>query len=154
MDNFEHDIRKKYSELKHCNKCNRDLPRDCFTIENKKKDKLRAHCKECSREAKHNWYLAHKNETRSSMQIRRDKIKEYLIEKKSNPCIDCNEFFHYSLMDFDHIDSDNKSGSVSQIASKTMSIDKIQLEINKCELVCCMCHRIRTWNRNNPENKI
>lgn len=66
--------------------------------------------------------------------------------KESNPCLDCKKFYHYSQMDFDHVDN-SKVINVSKITNTSLSISRIQEEINKCELVCANCHRLRTWER-------
>jgi hypothetical protein len=51
-------------------------------------------------------------------------------------------------MDFDHLDSTDKIGSISQLVN-SLYIKKALEEIKKCELVCANCHRMRTWNRMN-----
>jgi hypothetical protein len=33
-------------------------------------------------------------------------------------------------------------------------LERIKEEIAKCEVVCCMCHRTRTWVRLHPEDSI
>ena len=32
--------------------------------------------------------------------------------------------------------------------------EKLLAEIAKCDVVCCLCHRIRTWNRAHPQEHI
>lgn len=64
--------------------------------------------------------------------------------KESNPCVDCGGFFHFSAMDFDHTE-DNKSFGVAMFGGYKW--EKVQAEIDKCELVCSNCHRVRTWKR-------
>lgn len=71
-------------------------------------------------------------------------------ELKNKPCTDCGGLFHYSSMDFDHVD-DNKITGVAKLAG-TGQIDKMLEEIAKCELVCASCHRYRTWLRNNIQD--
>lgn len=50
-------------------------------------------------------------------------------------------------MDFDHLNKD-KIDNISRMIDNSLSIDTIIDEIKKCELVCEVCHRIRTFNRN------
>jgi hypothetical protein len=85
-----------------------------------------------------------------SAQVSRKKIRErnrdYVRNiKESNPCTDCKEQYHYSQMDFDHLD--NKQHSIARLANSEASIKTIKREIEKCELVCSNCHRLRTWIR-------
>lgn len=64
---------------------------------------------------------------------------------KSQPCVDCGNRFHPCAMDFDHI-SDDKTKNVSWLLNNR-SWGEVLKEIEKCELVCSNCHRVRTWNR-------
>lgn len=76
----------------------------------------------------------------------RERNRDYVRKiKEDNPCVDCGEYYHYSQMDFDHIDS--KKHSIARLANSEASIKTIKIEINKCELVCSNCHRLRTWIR-------
>jgi hypothetical protein len=76
----------------------------------------------------------------------RERNREYVRKiKESNPCVDCKEYYHYSQMDFDHLD--NKKYSVAKLANSEASIKTIKIEMNKCDLVCSNCHRMRTWIR-------
>lgn len=78
------------------------------------------------------------------MAVRRADFRSRIRLLKSNPCTDCGGSFHYSAMDFDHPE-DNKSFEIADFGGS--SWDKIQTEIDKCELVCSNCHRVRTWKR-------
>jgi len=72
----------------------------------------------------------------------RDYIKNI---KESNPCMDCGEFYPFYVMHFDHIY--DKNGSVSDLSRASSSIERIQKEIDNCELVCANCHAERTYSR-------
>lgn len=65
---------------------------------------------------------------------------------KSNPCTDCGNKFPTCCMDFDHI-SEDKTAKIGQLATHCTDKQIIQEEIDKCELVCANCHRIRTSRR-------
>ena len=76
----------------------------------------------------------------------RDRNREYVRNiKESTPCADCGIKYHYSQMDFDHIDI--KKVNIARLANSEASIKTIKAEINKCEIVCSNCHRLRTWQR-------
>lgn len=66
--------------------------------------------------------------------------------KKNNPCEDCGGMFHPCAMDFDHVKGE-KLYAVSELVLRAWSFEKIQEEIDKCELVCANCHRLRTYLR-------
>lgn len=70
--------------------------------------------------------------------------------RKSVPCADCNQRFNHVAMDFDH--RENKKFTISN--NMTLNIEKILKEINKCDVVCSNCHRVRTHNRITSKNRI
>jgi hypothetical protein len=74
-----------------------------------------------------------------------------LAEKlKRKHCLDCkiqvsNE--NFVIFDFDHIEKDDKITNVSEMIISSFTLAQIQEEINKCELRCKRCHRIKTKER-------
>lgn len=77
----------------------------------------------------------------------RQTIKAYIKKiKEEKPCQDCGVLYPYYVMDFDHIDSKNKENDINFL-SNTGRIGAVKREIQKCELVCANCHRIRTHKR-------
>lgn len=76
---------------------------------------------------------------------RRNETDAWLREhKESNPCTDCGGYFHFSMMDFDHVNGDKRSNIAWM---KCSNIDTLKSELDKCELVCSNCHRYRTYTR-------
>lgn len=74
------------------------------------------------------------------------KQREYLITLKSTtPCKDCSSIFPHYVMDFDHVRG-VKKGNVTTLAAK-LGMKKLQEEIDKCDIVCANCHKVRTYNR-------
>lgn len=65
--------------------------------------------------------------------------------KKNHPCVDCGNS-DIRVLDFDHI-GNNKLTEVSKMAKDIWSLDRIKREINKCQIRCSNCHRIKTWER-------
>lgn len=69
-------------------------------------------------------------------------------ELKAAPCLDCGLAFDPICMDFDHRDGETKHKGVSEMVKLPgFSIEQVLAEIEKCDLVCSNCHRIRTRNR-------
>lgn len=69
--------------------------------------------------------------------------------KESHPCMDCRQPFPAVCMDFHHRDPTTKIADVAVlIGAKKKSWEIIEAEINKCDLICSNCHRIRTANHN------
>ena len=75
----------------------------------------------------------------------RQVIQEYVRKiKETSRCKDCDRQYPYYVMDFDHLDS--KEHDISFLTS-TGRIGALKQEIDKCEVVCANCHRIRSHTR-------
>jgi hypothetical protein len=77
---------------------------------------------------------------------RRKAIRAMLAAAKDRPCADCGVEYHYCVMDFDHVRG-KKSFTIAEAINKRFSDEVILAEIEKCEVVCSNCHRLRTWRR-------
>ena len=91
------------------------------------------------------WAITHRTAVREH--AHRHAIERRLILalfKGSEPCADCGNTFPPECMDFDHVRGKKKNG-VSWLLLHRSSI--IQREVEKCDLVCSNCHRIRTISR-------
>lgn len=74
----------------------------------------------------------------------RDFLKEYLSD---NPCIDCG-FSDIRALEFDHVRGEKRS-EVTKLADNGVSLKTLAIEIEKCEVRCANCHRIKTIERLN-----
>lgn len=76
---------------------------------------------------------------------RRDFRREHIGKiKLSSGCVDCGYKGHVEALDFDHMPGSNKLFEIGRVHT---SLQKLDAEIAKCEVVCANCHRIRTANR-------
>lgn len=131
-------------KVKRCGKCG--TVSDNFAIRKRNKDGLQNWCRLCNSvysrsryqrirprrlEQNRNWLLATK--------------AKLLAFKQTQSCMDCGNT-DWRVFEFDHTE-DNKVGNVSDLL-KSWSWDRLKTEIEKCDLVCANCHRIRTWSRN------
>jgi len=64
--------------------------------------------------------------------------------KEGQPCLDCRRVFAPYVMEFDHVRG-RKRFNIGKMANH--SRERVLAEIKKCELVCCVCHRIRSHAR-------
>jgi hypothetical protein len=96
------------------------------------------------------WYArnreAHGERVREVARRKRQQVLEYLNSLKSQPCVDCGQSFDPEAMDFDHVHGE-KLFNVSIAGSYGYSLKKIEVEVAKCEVVCAVCHRLRTKAR-------
>ena len=98
------------------------------------------------RECHKRYYLRNKQLYREKNIRRRDDLIAFVTALKQKPCMDCGVQYPHYVMDFDHRDRGTKLTNISRMVSfHSYSKDKILAEIDKCDLVCANCHRIRTY---------
>lgn len=95
--------------------------------------------------------------SRESVRAHKQRRKRLLnLLKGGRPCYDCGGMFSPECMDWDHRPDTVKVFNISDCDIHTL--DAAIEEINKCDLVCACCHRIRTKARINavlkPDLKI
>jgi len=86
-----------------------------------------------------NWVnrkVKHNENKRKRRAILASWLKSY---KKDLACISCNEN-HPACLDFHHINSKEKEGTVANMISEGYSMKTIRAEINKCIVLCRNCH--------------
>jgi hypothetical protein len=129
--------------MKHCNRCNLDKPLEHFS--SKGKNKKQPYCKSCSREYTREHYRKNKKSYLDKNKRNKDKVKYLVFDYLLNhSCIDCDEN-NPILLDFDHRDPENKSFSIATAIGRGMKTwAKIKEEIDKCDIRCVRCHRLRT----------
>lgn len=116
-----------------------------FHKNSKSKDGLQSKCKMCNRESRKAHYATPRGkELKKISQEKylaniREWIWKYLDE---NPCVDCGEKDKI-VLEFDHRDRSEKSATIANMV-KGSNLEKIKLEIAKCDVRCANCHRRRT----------
>ena len=84
-------------------------------------------------------FYAYRNRRMKSMRLRETKAQ--------TPCHDCGNSFPWYVMEYDHVPERGiKVKSPGQMTDAGWS--KIQTELDKCDIVCANCHKVRTYNRN------
>ncbi|OVE78575.1 hypothetical protein BVY00_02425 [bacterium G20] len=92
-------------------------------------------------------YYANKLKYLERNQKYRKYIKDLVRDiKEKTPCADCGVNYPYYVMDFDHLENQEKSNIISFFA-QTGRVGALKLELAKCEVVCSNCHRARTHKR-------
>lgn len=132
--------------MKVCNRCKETKSLDEF---GKKGNGIQPYCRPCNKNHSKEYYAKNKEKQKkqiyASRKIRIENTKKYIRElKESTPCKDCSKKYPYYVMDFDHQHS--KEFLISKATDEGISLEKIKKEIDKCEIVCANCHRIRTFN--------
>lgn len=88
----------------------------------------------------------HRQERNAKATIRRVELTAWMNGLKSQPCTDCGGTFSPICMDWDHVKGEKKH-EISRMVGQNRPKSKIFHELEKCELVCSNCHRIRTHQR-------
>lgn len=111
---------------KICTKCGKELPLEDFNWRNKAAGTRRSECKYC-----HSNYMKNKY-----------KEKQQVIEqlKSECSCAKCGDKRGY-VLDYHHINPEEKEDNISKMLSNRYDINKISQEINKCIVLCANCHR-------------
>ena len=137
-------------ETKICAKCKIPKELSHFNKDKNKKDGLNYWCKDCNKINLQNYYSKNKEKVskdnyKNKVRYRKEKkdaLRDYLLE---NPCVDCGNS-DIRVLEFDHVRGIKKM-DVTKMVSHAYSWEKIQEEIDKCEVVCANCHKIRTFGR-------
>lgn len=133
--------------MKTCTKCEQTFDESRFNKRVGSSDGLRGTCKECSRKQCRESYRKNAEYYRKKSKSRRREVYEWTWNlKEKHPCPDCGKKYPHYVMDFDHLEDHEKEFNISAEISRK-GFDQIKQEIEKCEVVCSNCHRIRTWQR-------
>ena len=127
---------------KQCNKCKKiKLAQDFYIRKNGYMSDL---CKVCFRGRRTIYINVFRKE---KLPQRVELMKSVLAEFKSKPCMDCKKSFPSYCMDTDHRDPNSKTASMGDLVRKCSSVEQFKKELEKCDVVCATCHRIRTHEK-------
>jgi hypothetical protein len=92
------------------------------------------------------WYPKNKEKHLGYLKNLKNRLLKYIEDyKKICICADCgiSGKDYPRILDFHHVRG-KKKFDISAHSKLTLSLNKIKEEINKCDIVCANCHRIRT----------
>ena len=118
-----------------------------FSFSDEARGVLNSYCRRCHAAYRHAHYLANKPDyvRRAVAQMHARRVQnrfEVLRYLASHPCVDCG-IANVIVLEFDHRDPRNKLANVgSMITSKRWQ--RVQAEIEKCDVRCVNCHRRKT----------
>ena len=100
---------------------------------------------ERQRAAERKWYRENRQRVLDKKNAKKARLRALVRAAKARPCADCNVEYPYFVMDFDHV-SGEKIMIISKLVNRGATRQLLE-ELEKCEVVCANCHRIRTWQR-------
>ena len=136
--------------MKRCSICKEEKANEEFSKNRTKKDGLNDLCRECSKARCRRYYadnrVAHGKVTSERKKRVIQENRERILEVLARGCADCSTK-DLRVLEFDHRDPAEKTGGISHLLARGCSWETIQKEIEKCDVVCANCHRIRTYEQ-------
>lgn len=137
--------------MKKCCYCKELKLESEFNKHKSRKDGLQSRCKPCDRKRALEYFNKNRElqipiraENKKLRKIRnRNFILDYL---NKNPCVDCGNS-DVRVLEFDHINPKDKKYEVSNLVNMAYNLDTVRKEIEKCEIRCANCHKIRTMEQ-------
>lgn len=136
--------------MRVCTACQQAKDESDFYWQNIKMGKRATKCIPCTKIVrKASWASGSEREKNYAAKARRvQAAQDFLWSVLSlSSCVDCGEDDPLTL-EFDHV-SGVKKNDVSNMVSQNYGVDAIRSELEKCEIVCANCHRVRTATRAN-----
>lgn len=101
---------------------------------------------------RHEHYLRNKNRFFGAQRQRRKTAKLHVlnIKQQSGGCV-CGEK-HPALLDFHHRNPDEKELTAAKMIQNKWSPERIDKELEKCDILCANCHRRFHWEQDNLNN--
>lgn len=133
--------------MKQCSRCKeyKELPNFSKRTYSSGAVGFNSFCKECNKIYQKNHYKNNLNYHKSRRLNRKNKIRQWKIDYLQGKfCVDCG-INNIIVLEFDHLY--NKKYNIAQIHNHGVSLNNFIQEIQKCEVVCANCHRIRTAHR-------
>jgi len=135
--------------MRACTKCGELKPLEAFPPVRRGEPKLQSWCRECFAEANaRNYRKNHEREKARLVRqvtLRRAEVRAKIIEYlRAHPCVDCGEE-DIVVLEFDHVG--DKIADISVYAGGGRSWARVKAEIDKCEVRCANCHRLKTRER-------
>lgn len=133
---------------KRCSGCKVEKPLDSFAKNKARKDGRQTLCRDCKKEYNRKHYMENGerwSETRAASRDKTRKAAQQFVYDylSSRVCADCG-LDDIRVLEFDHLR--DKTNNISYLIA-CGSIENLEVEIGKCDVVCRNCHIIRTYDR-------
>lgn len=133
--------------MKYCGTCGNDKDESEFNKNKSKKDGLGSICRVCSNKRSKEDYV--KNPTYYKLKAKERRIQEriyFYTWLQTKKCVDCGNT-DFRVLEFDHVRGEKSYNISSKIA--VFNLETLLKEIEKCDIVCANCHKIRHAERDN-----
>ena len=141
--------------MKICASCHEEKPKKDFYINRQKADGRQYSCKKCQKKY-HNqqWYIKNREKRLKQTKERKAKLQNENYEKIlymyfAKGCVDCGTQDD-RVLEFDHVRGIKKkfkgSEGISYMVRNGYKWSTIKREIEKCDVRCRNCHKIKTYS--------
>ena len=125
----------------------------CYKCGGEKERRAAPYCNKCQRGYNRDDYVKNKAayiaKARRNNERYQEEIKAWILDYLSTyPCIDCGEKDPV-VLEFDHRGNEGKSADISVMKRQKKTLEKIKLEVAKCDVRCANCHRRKTAKKQN-----
>jgi hypothetical protein len=93
------------------------------------------------------YYQRNREDEIARVRVRQDATRDLLRTLRERPCAECGGSFRPYQMDFDHRDPADKSFRITSGRAMLAPLPRLIAEVDKCDVVCANCHRLRTWRQ-------
>lgn len=137
-----------------CHRCDQEKPESEFSPKRVGSQRpVQYWCKPCAVEYTREDYRKNADRYKRNAAKFHARKQKMLIDLKDGPCTDCGGRFPHPAMEWDHVDADTKVDNISRMLRRRVRLETVLAEIEKCDLVCANCHRIRTHERNGGDSR-
>lgn len=130
--------------MQTCTKCHAEKPFEQFNHVKNNQTGYGTICKECLNKKNKTYRDQNPDYFKKKKEQYAQQGKEFVNNLKNKPCIDCGKTFPPECMEYDHL---LNKVEIIGYAYRKWSKTHLLEEIAKCELVCVLCHRNRTYLR-------
>ena len=131
---------------KMCPNCKETKPVTDFGFKDRARGLLQSWCRDCERVYKRDWFQRNREHHMANVYarklcVRSDTRVRVLAYLADHPGVDCGED-NLVVLDFDHMR--DKRWNIAYMVSCGFAWTTIEAEIQRCEVRCANCHRIKT----------
>ena len=145
-------VRLIFKNFMICSKCKEEVPQEQFSRDRSRATGYSSRCKPCQRVMSNKHYADNKEVYKQRNYYRKEYIKKYIKEiKKNSECCVCGIRDH-RVLQFHHREQSDKEFNISEAAGKKMSLDRLNKEIEKCDMMCANDHSILHYNEREDED--
>lgn len=75
----------------------------------------------------------------------RSRNRQFILDKKNQGCCSVCGLKDHRCLDFHHLNPESKKNALCILVANNHSIQVLQEEIDKCDILCSNCHRIEHY---------